>query len=265
MSRDLDRILAGGPCAVCWKPGNESDPLQVQRERDAPLDRYTIGLARIVSGLQATARELGLELELGAESNPGSASFQRAASCGAHSPGAVLFSLRAADRPDRVAGGGLGGRDFTRRAAGVQFPAFAARAAGDGRGRPAVWNDSGDRGHSGTEGKRGQEYSAASFSRFWRAHRSRWPLPPNIPACSQRRPRLPECSWVPETLRSGGLSCAGWSGPACWRLVSAGVPRAQSGLLVQSGFHALRRDRRAPELAFRAGGRDAGCRAGVGA
>jgi hypothetical protein len=55
MSRDLDRILAGGPCAVCWKPGNESDPLQVQRERDAPLDRYTIGLARIVSGLRSTS------------------------------------------------------------------------------------------------------------------------------------------------------------------------------------------------------------------
>ncbi|MGD0174966.1 MAG: phospholipid carrier-dependent glycosyltransferase [Anaerolineales bacterium] len=54
MSRDLDRIIAGGPCAVCWKAGNESDPLQVERERDSPLTRYTIGLARIVTGISAT-------------------------------------------------------------------------------------------------------------------------------------------------------------------------------------------------------------------
>ena len=54
MSRDLDRIIAGGPCVVCWKPGNESDPLQVERERDSPLARYAIGLARIVVGISAT-------------------------------------------------------------------------------------------------------------------------------------------------------------------------------------------------------------------
>jgi 4-amino-4-deoxy-L-arabinose transferase-like glycosyltransferase len=54
MSRDLDRIIAGGPCVVCWKAGNESDPLQVERERDSPLTRYTIGLARIVTGISAT-------------------------------------------------------------------------------------------------------------------------------------------------------------------------------------------------------------------
>jgi 4-amino-4-deoxy-L-arabinose transferase-like glycosyltransferase len=55
MSRDLDRILAGGPCSICWKTGNESDPLQVERERDAPLTRYAIGLARVAAGISATA------------------------------------------------------------------------------------------------------------------------------------------------------------------------------------------------------------------
>jgi 4-amino-4-deoxy-L-arabinose transferase-like glycosyltransferase len=54
MSRDFDRIAASGPIAICWTAGNESDPLQVERERDSPLARYTIGLSRLVGGLPAT-------------------------------------------------------------------------------------------------------------------------------------------------------------------------------------------------------------------
>jgi 4-amino-4-deoxy-L-arabinose transferase-like glycosyltransferase len=54
MSRDLDRILQSGPLTVCWRPGGESDPLQRERERDCPLTRYSIGLARIAGGLPAT-------------------------------------------------------------------------------------------------------------------------------------------------------------------------------------------------------------------
>ncbi len=54
MSRDLDRILVNGPLSVCWRPGGDSDPLQVERERDCPLTRYAIGLARLAGGLPAT-------------------------------------------------------------------------------------------------------------------------------------------------------------------------------------------------------------------
>jgi 4-amino-4-deoxy-L-arabinose transferase-like glycosyltransferase len=54
MSRDLNRILATGPKAICWVAGNGTDPLQVERERDCPLARYAIGIARLVSGMPAT-------------------------------------------------------------------------------------------------------------------------------------------------------------------------------------------------------------------
>jgi 4-amino-4-deoxy-L-arabinose transferase-like glycosyltransferase len=54
MSRDLDRILAAGPLSICWTAGDESDPLQVERERDCPLARYAIGLSRLTGGLPAT-------------------------------------------------------------------------------------------------------------------------------------------------------------------------------------------------------------------
>jgi hypothetical protein len=54
MSRDLDRIIAGGPLSVCWRSGGGSDPLQVERERDCPLTRYAVGLARLTGGLPAT-------------------------------------------------------------------------------------------------------------------------------------------------------------------------------------------------------------------
>jgi 4-amino-4-deoxy-L-arabinose transferase-like glycosyltransferase len=54
MSRDLDRILASGPVSICWQSARESDPLQVERERDAPLARYAIGLARNLAGVPAT-------------------------------------------------------------------------------------------------------------------------------------------------------------------------------------------------------------------
>ncbi len=63
MSRDLDRILAAGPCAVCWIAGNESDPLQVERERDGPLTRYTIGTSRLVAGLPATVSNWNWSLD----------------------------------------------------------------------------------------------------------------------------------------------------------------------------------------------------------
>lgn len=54
MSRDLDRILAGGPVSICWNPTRPTDPLQAERERDAPLTRYTIGIARTLAGISAT-------------------------------------------------------------------------------------------------------------------------------------------------------------------------------------------------------------------
>lgn len=54
MSRDLDRILESGTLSVCWRIGGGSDPLQVERERDCPLARYSIGLARIAGNLPAT-------------------------------------------------------------------------------------------------------------------------------------------------------------------------------------------------------------------
>jgi 4-amino-4-deoxy-L-arabinose transferase-like glycosyltransferase len=54
MSRDLDRILEQGPLAVCWHADGESDPLQVERERDCPLARYAIGWARRLAGSAAT-------------------------------------------------------------------------------------------------------------------------------------------------------------------------------------------------------------------
>jgi 4-amino-4-deoxy-L-arabinose transferase-like glycosyltransferase len=54
MSRDLERIFQSGPLSVCWRSGGGSDPLQVERERDCPLARYAIGLARIAGGLPAT-------------------------------------------------------------------------------------------------------------------------------------------------------------------------------------------------------------------
>jgi 4-amino-4-deoxy-L-arabinose transferase-like glycosyltransferase len=54
MSRELNRILAAGPRSICWIAGNESDPLQVERERDCPLARYAVGLSRLVTGLPAT-------------------------------------------------------------------------------------------------------------------------------------------------------------------------------------------------------------------
>jgi 4-amino-4-deoxy-L-arabinose transferase-like glycosyltransferase len=54
MSRDLDRILESGPLSICWRTGGGSDPLQVERERDCPLARYSIGLARIAEKLPAT-------------------------------------------------------------------------------------------------------------------------------------------------------------------------------------------------------------------
>jgi 4-amino-4-deoxy-L-arabinose transferase-like glycosyltransferase len=54
MSRDLDRILSRGPLSVCWRPGGAADPLQVERERDCPLTRYAVGLARLAGGLAAT-------------------------------------------------------------------------------------------------------------------------------------------------------------------------------------------------------------------
>jgi 4-amino-4-deoxy-L-arabinose transferase-like glycosyltransferase len=54
MSRDLDRILALGPFTLCWRPSGGSDPLQVERERDCPLARYSIGLARLAGGLTPT-------------------------------------------------------------------------------------------------------------------------------------------------------------------------------------------------------------------
>jgi 4-amino-4-deoxy-L-arabinose transferase-like glycosyltransferase len=57
MSRDLERILRSGPLSVCWRPGGGSDPLQLERERDCPLARYAIGLARIVGGLPATSAD----------------------------------------------------------------------------------------------------------------------------------------------------------------------------------------------------------------
>jgi 4-amino-4-deoxy-L-arabinose transferase-like glycosyltransferase len=63
MSRDLDRILAAGPCAVCWVAGSESDPLQVERERDGPLTRYTIGISRLAAGLPATVSNWNWSLD----------------------------------------------------------------------------------------------------------------------------------------------------------------------------------------------------------
>lgn len=54
MSRDLDRILADGPLSLCWRRGGGADPLQIERERDCPLTRYAIGLARLAGGLPAT-------------------------------------------------------------------------------------------------------------------------------------------------------------------------------------------------------------------
>ena len=54
MSRDVDRILTLGPLSVCWQAGGNSDPLQVERERDCPLTRYSIGLARLAGGLPPT-------------------------------------------------------------------------------------------------------------------------------------------------------------------------------------------------------------------
>jgi 4-amino-4-deoxy-L-arabinose transferase-like glycosyltransferase len=54
MSRDLDRILAARPVSICWNPARPTDPLQVERERDAPLTRYTIGIARALAGITAT-------------------------------------------------------------------------------------------------------------------------------------------------------------------------------------------------------------------
>ncbi len=55
MSRDLDRILSLGPLSVCWSVEKKSDPLQTERERDCPLARYAIGLARGAAGLPVTA------------------------------------------------------------------------------------------------------------------------------------------------------------------------------------------------------------------
>jgi len=55
MSRDLDRIVALGPLSVCWSADGGSDPLQTERERDCPLTRYAIGLARGIAGLPAAA------------------------------------------------------------------------------------------------------------------------------------------------------------------------------------------------------------------
>jgi 4-amino-4-deoxy-L-arabinose transferase-like glycosyltransferase len=54
MSRDLDRIFLSGPATVCWSAANAADPLQTERERDAPLARYIIGAARVLGGLPAT-------------------------------------------------------------------------------------------------------------------------------------------------------------------------------------------------------------------
>jgi 4-amino-4-deoxy-L-arabinose transferase-like glycosyltransferase len=54
MSRDLDRILQSGPLSVCWRSIGGSDPLQTERQRDCPLARYDIGLARIAAGRPAT-------------------------------------------------------------------------------------------------------------------------------------------------------------------------------------------------------------------
>lgn len=54
MSRDLDRIASLGPLSVCWSAGKKADPLQTERERDCPLARYAIGIARGMAGLPAT-------------------------------------------------------------------------------------------------------------------------------------------------------------------------------------------------------------------
>ncbi len=54
MSRDLDRIASPGPLSLCWSAEKKSDPLQTERERDCPLARYAIGLARGITGLPAT-------------------------------------------------------------------------------------------------------------------------------------------------------------------------------------------------------------------
>jgi hypothetical protein len=53
MSGDLDRIFASGPVSICWRAAGAADPLQVERERDCPLARYAIGLARRAAGLPA--------------------------------------------------------------------------------------------------------------------------------------------------------------------------------------------------------------------
>ncbi len=54
MSRDLDRALAAGPASLCWQPGLTGDPLQVERERAAPLTRDLIGAIRMIAGFPAT-------------------------------------------------------------------------------------------------------------------------------------------------------------------------------------------------------------------
>ncbi len=54
MSRDLDRIASLGPLSVCWRAEKKADPLQTERERDCPLARYAIGIARGMAGLPAT-------------------------------------------------------------------------------------------------------------------------------------------------------------------------------------------------------------------
>ncbi len=53
MSSDLDRILLQGPFSVCWTAENKPDRLQILRVSDCPLNRYTIGVARLVAGLPA--------------------------------------------------------------------------------------------------------------------------------------------------------------------------------------------------------------------
>lgn len=57
MSRDLDRVFAAGPGAVCWRPESAGDPLQVERERACPLPRDIIGVSRLLAGRSATTTD----------------------------------------------------------------------------------------------------------------------------------------------------------------------------------------------------------------